>query len=159
MTVDLGLRIAAIGLPVIAALVVWRRSMRRWLVVSIFGVAGLAGLVLFVVNRHYACIVRGGQQNCLFDGLATLSLFALNAVLARRRVVIEDTDPRGDDILMLLLSGAWAGMGLAGNLEVFVVFLNLFLFVIHRLIQRKGLKWRFLVIRDDFEDDQKGRGE
>jgi len=61
--------------------------------------------------------------------------------------------------LILLLSGAWAGMGLAGNLVVFVVFLNLFLFVIHRLIQRKGLKWRFLVIRDDFEDDQKGRGE
>jgi hypothetical protein len=41
-------------------------------------------------------------------------------------------------ILGLLLSGALAGMGLAQNLLVLIVFLNLFMFVVYRWLTGKG---------------------
>jgi formate hydrogenlyase subunit 3/multisubunit Na+/H+ antiporter MnhD subunit len=156
------LRIGAIGLPLIGALTLWRWKEKflcaqRWLVAIIFGLLGPVALTLFVLNRHYACILLSGRQNCLFDGLATLSLVLLSLVLAG--VVLRGVNValrgvnKGDYILMLLLSSAWAGMALAQNLFVLLIFLNLFLYVIYRWLNRKGLKWRFLMLRDDYEDD------
>jgi hypothetical protein len=149
------LRIGAIGLPLIGALTLWRwkeKSLcaQRWLVAVIFGLLGLVALTLFVLNEHYACIFSSGRQNCLFDGLATLSLVLLSLVLAG--VVLRGAN-KGDCILMLLLSSAWAGMALAENLFVLLIFLNLFLYVIYRWLNRKGLKWRILVLQDDYEDN------
>jgi hypothetical protein len=149
------LRIGAIGLPLIGALTLWRWEEKflcaqRWLVAVIFGLLGPVALTLFVLNEHYACILLSGRQNCLFDGLATLSLVLLSVVLAS--VVLRGVN-KGDCILMLLLSSAWAGMTLAENLLVLLIFLNLFLYVIYRWLNRKGLKWRILMLRDDYEDD------
>jgi hypothetical protein len=162
MTIDTWLRIGAIGLPLIGALTIWRWGdkflhAQRWLAVSIFGIIGLIALSLFLLNRHYACILLPGRQNCLFDGLATLSLFLLNLVLARTSVVLRGENKGYDYILMLLLSSAWAGMGLglAENLGVFLVFLFLFFFVLNRYMKKKGFSGGFLKIRDDYEDDQK----
>ena len=53
---------------------------------------------------------------------------------------------------MLLLGSAWAGIGLAKNLLVLIIFLNLFLFVGHRWLTRKGFQPRILVLRDDYKD-------
>jgi len=160
MTIDMWLRIGAIGLPLIGVLIIWRwrdkfLHVQRWLVVLIFGIVGLVALTLFLLNRHYACILLTGRQNCLFDGLATLSLFLLNLVLARASVVLRGENKGYDYILMLLLSSAWAGMGLAENLLVLLIFLYLFFFVLNRWFKRKGFRGGFLKLRDDYEDDQK----
>jgi len=52
-----------------------------------------------------------------------------------------------------LLSSALAGIGLAQNLLVLIVFLNLFLFVGYRWLTGKGIQPRILVLRDDYKDD------
>jgi hypothetical protein len=157
MSIVTWLRISAIGLPLIGALTLWRwkeRSLgaQRWLVAILFGLIGLVALTLFVLNEYYACIFLSGRQNCLFDGLATLSLVLLSVVLARGCVVLRGAN-KEDHILMLLLNSAWAGMGLAENLLELLLFLNLFLYVIHRGLNRQGLKWRILILRDDYKDD------
>ena len=160
MTIDMWLRIGAIGMPLVGALVIWRWGDRfprvqRQLVVSIFGTTALIALILFLLNRHYACILVFGRQNCLFDGSATLSLFLLSIVLARGCIVLRSENRGQDYIPMLLLGSAWAGMGLSQNLCLFLVFLNLFFFAVDRWLKRKGLSWRFLVLRDDYSDDVK----
>jgi hypothetical protein len=160
MTVDTWLRIGAIGIPLVGALIIWRWGdkflhAQRWLVGIILGTTGLIALTLFLLNRYYACTLLTGPQNCLFDGLATLSLFLLNLVLARASVVLRGEDKGYDYILMLLLSSAWAGMGLAENLLVLIIFLYLFFFVLNRWSKKKGFKGGFLKIRDDYEDDQR----
>ena len=160
MTIDTWLRIGAIGLPLIGALTIWRWGdkflhAQRWLAGIILGITGLIALTLFLLNRQYACILLFGRQNCLFDGLATLSLFALNLVLARASVVLRGENKGYDYILMLLLSSAWAGMGLAANMLVFLIFLYLFFFVMNRWFKRRGFRGGFLKLRDDYEDDQK----
>jgi formate hydrogenlyase subunit 3/multisubunit Na+/H+ antiporter MnhD subunit len=160
MTIDMWLRIGAIGLPLIAALIMWLwgdRFLRAqgWLVTLIFGLIGLTALTLFLLNRHYACILLTGRQNCLFEGLATLTLFLLSLVLVRGCIVLRGINKGYDYVLMLLLSSAWAGIGLTENLFVLLIFLNLFLYVIHRWLNSKGLIWRILILRDDYIDDRK----
>ena len=162
MTIATWLRIGATGLPLIGALTIWRWGdkflhAQRWLAVSIFGIIGLIALNLFLLNRIYACILLFGRQNCLVDGVDTLSLFLLNLVLARTSVVLRGENKGYDYILMLLLSSAWAGiwLGLAENLGVFLIFLYLFFFVLNRYMKKEGFKGGFLKIRDDYEDDQK----
>jgi hypothetical protein len=160
MTIESWLRISAIGISLIGALAIWLwgnklHHTQRWLAGTIFGTAGLIAMTLFLISRHYACIFTLGKQNCLFDGMATLSLFLLNLVLAGASFVTRSENRGYDYILMLLLSSAWAGMGLAENLLVFLIFLYLFFFVLNRWIKMKGFKSGFLVLRDDYEDDQK----
>lgn len=160
MTIDTGLRIGAIALPLAGALAMWGWGGRfphaqRRVAVSIFGTTALLALTLFLLNRYYACILAFGDQNCLFDGLATLSLFLLSILLARGCIVLRGENRAQDYIPMLLFGSAWAGMGLTQNLCLFVVFLNLFLFAADRWLKRKGLTWRFLVLRDDYKDDVK----
>lgn len=157
------LRISAMGLPLIGILIIWCwgdkfRRVQGWLALSIFGLVGLVALTLFLLNRQYACILSSGRQNCLFDGLATLSLFGLSLVLAKASLLGQshnDADRAGDERLRLLLVSAWAGMGLTENLLVLLIALNLFLFVVHRWLKRRGLTWRILALRDDYQDRPK----
>lgn len=157
MTAVAWLRGVAIGLPLAGALVTWRWGHRfpralRWAAAAIFGVAGLIALLLFLLNRQYGCILASGSKNCLWDGAASLGIFLLDAFFALRCVVPAAGGPRRDFVLMLLLSGALAGLGLAQNLLVLIVFLNLFLFVGSRWLSKKGFQPRFLVLRDDYKD-------
>jgi hypothetical protein len=154
------LKIVAIGIPLIGALAIWRWGdsflrAQRWLVASIFGLTGLVALTLFLLNRQYVCILLVGRQNCVFDGLATLSLFLLSLLLVRACIVLRSVNKDQAYILMLLLSSAWAGMGLTENLLVFLIFLNLFFYVIHRWLKMEGLNWTFLIVRDDYKDNPK----
>ena len=160
MTIDTWLRIGAIGVPLVGALALWRWGTKfprgqRQLVLFIFSTTGLIALTLFLLNRYYACMLAFGEENCLFDGSATLSLFLLSIVLARGCIVLRGENRGHDYIPMLLLSSGWAGMGLAQNLCLILVFLNLFLFAVDRWLKRKGLGWRFLVLRDGYRDDVK----
>ena len=157
MPPDTWLRVVAVGLPLVGAIAIWRwggrfRRAPRWAAAIIFGIAGLAALALFLLNRHYACILSSGSANCLMDGLGTLGLFLLDTFFAVRCVLPPAGDKRRDFISMLLLSSALAGMGLAKNLLVLIIFLNLFLFVGQRWLTRKGFQPRILVLRDDYED-------
>lgn len=158
MTISTWLKISAIGLPLIGALAVWRWGDKspvapRWLAASAFGLTGLASLALFLLNGYYACIFASGRQNCLFEGLATLSLLILSILLARGSLGLKGANKNQGCILLLLLGSAWAGMGLAGNLLEILIFLNLFLYVSHRWLKQQGLTFRFLVLRDDYKDD------
>jgi hypothetical protein len=160
MSIDTWLRIAALGIPLVGALVIWQwrtefPRAQRWLVVFIFGTTGLIALILFLANRHYACILSFGRRSCLFDGSATLSLLLLSIVLLRSCIVLRGENRGQDYIPRLLLASAWAGMGLVQNLCLFLVFLNLFLFAVNSWLKRKGLAWRFLALRDDYRDDVK----
>ena len=128
------------------------RAQRR-LAVSILGTTALIALALFLLNRCYACILAFGRQNCLFEGLACLSLFLLSMLLARGCIVLRGENRGREYIFMLLMCSAWAGMGLAQNLCLFPVFLNMFVFAADRWLKTKGLTWRFLALRDDYRDD------
>jgi formate hydrogenlyase subunit 3/multisubunit Na+/H+ antiporter MnhD subunit len=159
MTLDTWLRIGAIGLPLVGVPAIWRFKdksprLQRGLASVLFGLAGLAALALFLLNRHYACMLSTGRQNCLGAGLVTLSLLLLNAVFATVCAVPRDTDKQYDYILMLMLSSAWAGMGLAENLLVLLIFLNLFFYVVYKWLDRKGLGWGFFIVRNDYSDDR-----
>ena len=158
MTAGMWLKVSTIGLPLIGALIIWWRGDKpsrapRWLAVVIFSLVGLASVALFLLNKHYTCIFASGRQNCLFEGLAILSLLLLNIVLARGSLMLKGANKGQRYILMLLLGSAWAGIGLAGNLLEILIFLNLFLYVIHRWLKQQGLTFRFLVLRDDYRDD------
>lgn len=160
MTIDACLRIGAVGLPLIGALAIWRwgarfpRTQGR-LAAGIFGVTGLIALILFLLNRYYACMLAFGKENCLFDGSATLSLFFLSIILARRCLVLRGEDRGQDHVFMLLLGSAWAGIGLAQNMCLILVFVNLFFFALAQWLKRKGLGGHFLMLRDDYEDNDR----
>ncbi len=159
MTIDTWLRMGSIGLPLIGALTLWRWGdkflhAQRWLVGIVFGITGLIALTLFLLNRYYACTLLTGRQNCLFEGMATLTLILLNLLLARASIVLRSESKEADYILMLLLSSAWAGMGLAENLLVLLIFWYVFFFVVSRWFKRKGFRGGFLKFRDDYEDHQ-----
>jgi hypothetical protein len=157
VTADTWLRVVAIGMPLAGALGLWRWGSRfgpaqRWAAAAILGAAGLAALAGFLLNRQYACILASGSKNCLWDGAASLGLCLLDALFAIRCIVPPGEGKRRDFIVMLLLSGALAGIGLAQNLLLLIVFLNVFLFVGHRWLTKKGFQPRFLVLRDDYKD-------
>jgi hypothetical protein len=99
------------GLPLLAALILWwvedrQAQLRFWLAAITFSLVGLIALVLFVINRQYGCILASGRQNCLFDGLASLSLFGLCMVLVKVSLANQTqsfSDQAGDERLKLLL--------------------------------------------------------
>jgi hypothetical protein len=157
MVADTWLRVAAIGALLAGALVIWRwgdrfRPAQLWVTAAIFSVAGLIALALFLVNRQYACILASGRASCLLDGAGPLGLFLLNTFFAVRCLIPAGEGRRRDVILMLLLSGALAGMGLAQNLLVLIIFLNLFLYVGYRWLTRKGFQPHLFILRDDYKD-------
>jgi hypothetical protein len=61
---------------------------------------------------------------------------------------------KDDYRLMLLLSSAWAGVGLAQNLLVLLISLYLLFYVLHKWLERNGLRLRYLIVRDDYSDEQ-----
>jgi hypothetical protein len=159
MTIDTWLRIGAIGLPLVGALAIWRWGAsfpraQRQLAVFILGTIALIALALFLLNRYYACILAFGKGNCVFDGAATLFLFVLGILLARRCLVLSGANKVQDCAFTLLLVAALAGMGLAQNLCLFLVFVNLFLFSLAQWLKRKGIGGHFLMLRDDYADDE-----
>ena len=155
---DSWLRVVAIGLPPAGALIIWRLgdrfvAARSWLAAAIFTVVGLLALVLFVFNRLNACTFASGSQNCAFDGLATLSVVVLGALLAWASIAARRTQDRQDYVLMLVFMAAWAGVGLARELFTLIVSLNVLIFVANRWLNRRGFKLRYLFVRDDYKDE------
>jgi NADH:ubiquinone oxidoreductase subunit 4 (subunit M) len=160
MAPDTWLRIAAISLPLAGALVIWRWGGRfpdaqRWLAAAILGLSGLLSLSLFLLNRQYACLLVSGSANCLVDGAGLLGLFLLDAFFVIRCLVPPDQRKKRDFILMLSMSGALGGIGLSQNLLAWIVFINLFLFVGHRWLTKHGFQPRFMVLRDDYKDEDR----
>jgi hypothetical protein len=163
MSIITWLRIGMIGLPLAGALAVRLLRQRyplipRRLAMVIFGLIGLAGLSFFFINRFDACILASGRKSCLIEGTGALSLFWFSLVLAL--LARADQAPAGskrgrDYPLLLLLTGAWAGLSLADNLLVFLLSLNLLFYVIYRWCKKQGLSWRILTLRDDYKDDLK----
>jgi hypothetical protein len=148
----------AMSLPLIGAVIIWRwgdrfRFSPRWLAANIFALVGVIALTLFLLSQHYACMLLSGRNNCLVEGLGTLSLFLLSILLARRSIIMRDANQAQSCILMLMLGSAWAGIGLANNLLELLLFMNLFVYVIYRWLHRQGFKFRILLLRDDYGDD------
>jgi NADH:ubiquinone oxidoreductase subunit 4 (subunit M) len=157
MDANTWLRVIAIGAPLAGAMIIWRWGDRfppaqRWVAATIFGVVGLLALTLFLLDRQYACVLASGRASCLLDGGGSLGLFLLNAFFAIRCLIPAREGKRRDVILMLLLSGALTGMGLAQNLLVLIIFLNLFLYVGYRWLTRQGFQPRLFILRDDYKD-------
>jgi hypothetical protein len=158
MTTDTWLRIGAVSIPLVGALTIWRWGTKfpgalRRVVVLLFGATALCALTLFWLNRYYACILSFGEQNCIVDAMATLSLFVLSILRAGSCLVLHGENLTREAVPLLLLTAAWAGMGLIQNLFLILVFLNLFFFAVDRRLKSKGLTWRFLTLRDDYQDD------
>jgi hypothetical protein len=81
-----------------------------------------------------------------------VGVFLLDGFFAARCAIPPAEGRRRDYLLMLMLSGALAGLALAQNLLVLIVFLNLFFYVGYRWLSKKGFQPRFLVLRDDYKD-------
>lgn len=151
---DSWLRFLAMYTPILGALIIWRGGeklvrFQRRLAGGIFCIMGVAALLLFFLNRYYACIFATEKSNCLFDGAATISLIVLHLVLIRGCIRMRAENNGEDLILMLLLSSAWAGVGLGKNLFVILLALYLFFFVLHRWYRKIGYKGGFMKFRDD----------
>jgi formate hydrogenlyase subunit 3/multisubunit Na+/H+ antiporter MnhD subunit len=97
----------------------------------IFGLASLVALAVFLLNRRYSCILLTGSENCLAEGFGMLSLVVLNVILAAKSFSLRNAkrtaEKRSNLFRMLFLSISWAGMGLAENLFILLIFLYLFL--------------------------------
>lgn len=162
MTLEIWLTILAIGLPLAGALLIWwlgdeHRRTKHWLSVIVATLTGLIALGLFFTNRHFACMLLSGRQNCIWNGFATLSLGAagLGLALKTQRARMPGYSNRSrNDVPLLLLVGGWAAMGLAENLLLWFVGWWLLLYGIYRWLTTKGLVWRIIVIRDDYKDDR-----
>ena len=158
MSLVMWLKIAAIGLPLLAALAIWLWSntfprARQRLAASVLAIVGLIAATLFVIDRDYACVLASGRQNCLFDGLATVSLACLSLVLARACLAAPDPTRANkvwDYRMLLLLASGWAGVGLGDNLLVFILAVYLLFYVLLRWMRRKGLRGGMFVVRDDY---------
>ena len=129
-------------------------SQRRFAAL-LLGITGLLALSLFFLNGYYACMFTSGRKNCLFDALATLSLFLLALIFGWRALVVRDPDTKAELILMCFFISAWAGMGLAENLVVLWVALNLFGYVLYRWFKKNGIRWSFFRMPPDDKDDSR----
>lgn len=159
MTIDTGLRIAAIGLPFAGALVIWRMRARfpraqRVMAALILATTALIALALFLLNRYYACVLAFREESCLFDGLGTLSLLVWSALFARSSLVMQGQTLGARYIPMLLFAAGWAGACVGQNLFLLVVSMNLLLFAIDRWLKTRGTSWQFLVLRDGYSEDE-----
>ncbi len=157
MALTIYLQVGAMGLPLLVAFGLWRWGNRiphaqRRLTAMSLGLVGLAALGVFLGNGLYACIVASGQQNCLFDGVSTLSLAVVCTLFVWGALVLREGDRKGDYILMLTLTGAWAGLAFAQNLLELIVFLNLFIYVMYRWLKRNGTRWGLFVVWPDHDD-------
>lgn len=157
---DTFLKISLVGTPFIGGLAIWWMGDRflrwsRWLGATFLGLTGLITLTLNILNGYYACIFAFREQNCAFEGLGSLSLILLSMILVRGCLILRGEELEKGFALRLLFASSLAGMwvGLVDNLFVFLVFFNVFLFVSDRWLRRRGLRWRFLVLRDDYKDD------
>lgn len=154
------LKIGSVGIPFIGGLVIWWRGEQfprrvRWVAVTLLGLTGFFALTLNLLNGYYACIFAFREQNCAFEGLGSLSLFLLSLILVRGSLYLGGEELEKGFAIRVLFVSAWAGMwvGLVDNLFVFLVFFNVFLFVSDRWLRRRGLRWRFLTLRDDYKND------
>jgi hypothetical protein len=160
MTIVSLMKLVAFGLPLCGALIIWlwrgrRPRAQRLLTFALLGLAGLAGLTLFVLNAHYACIFAPGSQNCLFDGLATLSLCLLGIMFAFRALRMHAGDHHPDYILMLALISGWAAAGLAENLFELLVGVNMIGYVVYRWLKHSQVHWGFVIDFSDRHNDSR----
>lgn len=144
------LEYVAIGIPLCAALVIRLRGeafprATRWFFLSSLCAVAITALLLFVVNGKFACVLVGGKQNCLFDGAALVTLCLLCVLLVIRMWSDERARAPGVYVWFLLLVVGWAGMGLAENLLVFVLALNIFGYALYRLLKHYDIMWGIFV--------------
>ncbi len=145
------------GIPALAALAIWRLgermgAARRWAAAGVFAPVALLGLAVFIVDRQYGCALSYGSRNCTFDALGSLSLAVLSGFLAWLFLRARDRLDHVDTALMLLFTAAWAGAGLSTSLLPLIVSLNVLVYVGNRLLNRRGFRVRYLLMRDDYDD-------
>ena len=162
MNSSVWLKFGIIGLPLIGALVIGRRRgggprwarFTRGAAAAILLVAGLAALAMFALNRQYACVLRSGPDNCVFDALASLSICLLGVVLARAILLLRGDNLRVDYALLLLLFTGWAGFGLADNLLQLLIAINVFLIALFQTFKQHDIRWGIFVPWPDHSRDR-----
>lgn len=156
MNLESSLRLLTIALPALAALLVWLwrgsrpRAQRRFASIAL-ALTGLSALALFLVSGQAACVFSLGQGNCTLDGLATLSVCLLSAVMLAVCLRREENSRR-DYAYMALLCAVWAGIAVSNN--VLVMFLLIFLIpIVVSAWLKTGTVGPIQLGRDEFRDD------
>ena len=158
MGINTILRVIAIFLPLLAAFFIWRlgdkiHQSKHRLAVFVFGLNAIIALILFIFTTQYTCVFQSGRKSCLLEATGTISFLLLNLFMSKVCLTRTRESDSEELILMLLLSSAWADVGLADNLFVLLLALYLFVFVFNRWLKRIGFKGGFLKIRNDDEED------
>ena len=122
------------------------------IIILIFSSASSLGI--FATSQLYRCVFSSGRENCLFEGLASLSLGILSLTIAIQTLLEHKPDRMDTYINRLLLVGIWAGISYTENVLLILPFLYLFYYLVNRWLKGKGLQWRFLVAKDDYHSEK-----
>lgn len=147
----------AIGLPILAVLVLWRGDKpsvrkQRWTAAIALGICGTAALFLFLVGRQYTFIFLTGKGNCAYEGFGSLTVCLLSTVSAVV-CLIRESNQLHDNIFLLLLNSAWAGVVLTESLLVTIIAFSALLIVVSGWVKARGGSVGYLVSQDDYRDD------
>ena len=152
----------ALLLPLLAAafqfLTRGRLSSNRRLAISTLLLVLVAGLALthFWVSEQFTCMFVSEAGNCFVNGLGSLAsallMFGLAVVLFRRGVK-ESSAPDLNHARLLVFVAAFTGFSIGENLLIAILSLLGLYTSLDYLLRNRGLRWGFLVIRDDYKGD------
>lgn len=157
------MKITAVGIPLASALAVYglirtRYQKQRRLAMITAAIVCLAGLGVFLLDRHYSCVVASGEGNCLWEGFGSLSLLLFAGILAMKlrtdRPLETDQDRTGYMLSMLMLAG-WAGLAMAPNLLLWLASWGVFATSLYRRLDLLGVNWGFMIVTHDTWYDDK----
>jgi hypothetical protein len=135
----------------------WDQSMRTWLSAGVIQLTGGLALLHFIANEQWVCMVQAGQGNCFVSGLGSiisaLLLSGLALSLVRRQVRLGAAAAELNHVRLLFFVAALIGVAVGENLLIVIPALIGLYASLDYWLRHRGLRWGFLVVRDDYKDD------
>lgn len=152
----------AILVPIAGALIQYQlrewaaRERRIWLSIAVVGSVGVFSLLHFHFNRQLSCMFTLDVTNCFVSGLGSLSAIILMGAIMALMLRRLDRQPQSAEInhlRLLLFVAAFSGVTVGENLIIVIIALIVLFSSLDYWLRHRGLRWGFLVVRDDYKDD------
>lgn len=152
----------AILLPLLGAIVQYglRRRvshiLRLWLTLVLLASTASLALIHFIVNELRGCLFLAGDGNCFVSGLGALATAGLLLGLAAMiywRSRRQRAPTQLNHMRLLIFVAAFSGLTVGENLFVVILSLLGLYASLDYWLRHRGLRWGFLVLRDDYKDD------
>ncbi|MFP3855409.1 MAG: hypothetical protein ACLFWD_14065 [Anaerolineales bacterium] len=152
----------AIVLPMTLALIQFVGRVRLgalwkfWLSIAAMETVAVLSLLHFLALRQWECMLDPGATNCFVSGFGSLTLplvLSIFSLLLVRRIARSELVPPVHHTRLMLVVAAMAGVMIGENLLFVIIGLILLFVNFDYWLRNRGLRWGFLVIRDDYKDD------